>query len=51
MNTVSKLRRLGGVVVSMLVTGPKGRDGFLSAIKILSTPSFGGEVKPEVPRR
>jgi hypothetical protein len=41
-------RRLGGVVVSVLATGPKGRrfepgqgDGFLRAIKIRSTPSFG----------
>jgi hypothetical protein len=39
--------RLGGVVISVLVTGPKGRvfkpgrgDGFLRAIKIRSTPSF-----------
>jgi hypothetical protein len=38
--------RLGGVVVSVLVTGPKGYgfehgqvDGFLRAIKIRSTPS------------
>jgi hypothetical protein len=42
-------------VVSVLATGPKGRgftpgrgDGFLRAIKIRSTPSFGWEVKPEV---
>jgi hypothetical protein len=48
--------RLGGVVVSVLATGPKDRgfepgqnDGFLRAIKICSTPSFGWEVKPEVP--
>jgi hypothetical protein len=41
-------------VVSVLVAGPKGitfepgrGDGFLRAIKILSTPSFGWEVKPE----
>jgi hypothetical protein len=39
----------------MLATRPKGRgfkpgqgDGFLRAIKIRSTPSFGWEVKPEV---
>jgi hypothetical protein len=45
-------------VASVLVTGPKGRgfepgqgDGFLRAIKIRSTPSFGWEVKPEVPCR
>jgi hypothetical protein len=43
-----------GVVVGMLATGPKGRglklgreDGFLMAIKIRGTPSFGWEVKPE----
>jgi hypothetical protein len=47
--------RLDGVVVSVPATGPKGRgfdpgqgDGFLRAIKIRSTPSFGLEVKPEV---
>jgi hypothetical protein len=47
---------LGGVVVSVLATGPKGRgfkpdrgDGFLRAIKIHNTPSFGWEIKPEVP--
>jgi hypothetical protein len=45
-------------VVSVLVAGPKGRkfrhcrgDGFLRAIKIRSTPSFGWDVKPEVPCR
>jgi hypothetical protein len=50
--------RLGGVVVSVLATGPKGRgfepgqdDGFLRAIKNRSIPSFGSEVKPEVPCR
>jgi hypothetical protein len=49
---------LGGVVVSMLATGPKGRglepgqgDGFLRARKFRSTPSFGWEVKSEVPCR
>jgi hypothetical protein len=43
-------------VVSVLATGPKSRgfkpgrgDGFLRAIKIRSTPSFGGEVKREGP--
>jgi hypothetical protein len=48
--------RLGGVVVNVLATGPKGRgfktgrgDGFLRTIKICSTSSFGWEVKPEVP--
>jgi hypothetical protein len=48
--------RLGGVVVSVLATGPKGcwfkpgqGDGFLRAIKIRSTPSFGWEIKPEGP--
>jgi hypothetical protein len=50
--------RLGGVVVSVLATGPKVRgfkagrgDGFLRAIKIRSTSSFGWELKPEVPCR
>jgi hypothetical protein len=45
-------------VVSVLVTGSKGRgfkpgrgDGFLRAINVRSTPSFGWEVKPEVPCR
>jgi hypothetical protein len=44
-------------MVSLLAIGPKVRafnpgrgDGFLRAIKI-STPSFGGEVKPETPCR
>jgi hypothetical protein len=48
--------RLGGV--SVLVTGPKGHGfnpsrgyGFLRAIKIRSTPSFGWEVKLEAPCR
>jgi hypothetical protein len=50
--------RLGGVMVSMLATGPKVRglkpdrgDGYLRAIKIRSTPCFGGEVKPSAPCR
>jgi hypothetical protein len=50
--------RLGGVVFSVLDTGHKGRgfkpsrgDEFLRATKIRSTPSFGWEVKPEVPCR
>jgi hypothetical protein len=45
-------------MVNVLATGTKGRgfepgegDGFLRAIKIRSTPSFGWEVKPEVPCR
>jgi hypothetical protein len=49
---------LGGVVVSVIATGSKGRglqpgrgDGFLTAIKVRSTPSFGWDVKPEVPCR
>jgi hypothetical protein len=48
---------LGGVV-SVLATEPKVRgfepgkdDGYLRAIKISSTPSFGREVKPECPCR
>jgi hypothetical protein len=47
------LRRLGGKVVIVLATGPKGcgfkssrGDGFLRAIKIRSTPSFRWEIKP-----
>jgi hypothetical protein len=42
-------------VVSVLATGHKDRkfkpglgDGFLGALKIRSTPSFGWEVKPEI---
>jgi hypothetical protein len=60
MNRISRVyvfRRLGGVLVSVLATGPKSRgfkpdrgDGFLRAMKIRSTTSFGWEVKPEVPR-
>jgi hypothetical protein len=49
---------LGGLVAIELPTGPKVRgfnpgrdDGFLRAIKIRSTTSFGGEVKPSVPCR
>jgi hypothetical protein len=45
---VYKEGRLGGVVISVLAAGPKGRgfkpgrgDEFLRAIKIRSTPSFG----------
>jgi hypothetical protein len=52
------LCRFGDVVVSALAIGPDVRgfdpgqgDGFLRAIKIRSTPYFGWEVKPEVPRR
>jgi hypothetical protein len=47
---------LGGVVVSVLATGPKDRgfkpslsDGFLRVIKTCSTPSFRWEVKAEAP--
>jgi hypothetical protein len=46
--------RLGGVLaIGSKVCGFKtGRgDGFLKAIKIRSTPSFGGGVKTEAPRR
>jgi hypothetical protein len=49
---------LGGVVVSVLAVRLKacglklGRnDGFLRAIKICRTPSYGWEIKPEVPCR
>jgi hypothetical protein len=52
------LRRLGGKVVIVLATGPKGcgfkpsrGDGFLRTIKIRSTPSFRWEIKPEAPCR
>jgi hypothetical protein len=51
---IHSLNRLVGVMVSVLVIRPKIRcfkpglgDGFLRAIKIRSTSSFGGEVKPE----
>jgi hypothetical protein len=47
---------LGGVVVSVLETGPKGRefepgqgDGFLSAIKSAAHLPLGWEVKREGP--
>jgi hypothetical protein len=46
----------GSVMVSMLAIGPKvrgfkpsGDDGFLRVIKICSTPSFRGQVKPSAP--
>jgi hypothetical protein len=49
---------MGGVMVNMLVFGPKVRrfksgcgDGFLKTMKVYSTPSFGWEVKPLVPTR
>jgi hypothetical protein len=52
------MSRLGGVVVIVLATGPKGCGfkpgkgyGFLRVIKIRSTPSFRWEVKAEVPCR
>jgi hypothetical protein len=58
MESMEEYDRLGGVVVSVLDTGPKGGgfkpgrdDLFLRAIKIRSTPSFVWEVKPEVPCR
>jgi hypothetical protein len=51
-----QLSSSSGVVVSVLATGPKGHrfkpgqdDGFLMAIKICSTSSFGWEVKPKAP--
>jgi hypothetical protein len=56
--TIESSSGLGGVVISVLATGPKGfgfepgqGDEFLGAIKIRSTPSFGWEVKLEVPCR
>jgi hypothetical protein len=52
------LSRLGGAMVRVLAIGPKIRrftsgrgDGFLRAIKIRSTTSFGVEVKPSAPCR
>jgi hypothetical protein len=47
---------LGGLVVSVLATGPKVRGfdpdrGIKRVIKFRSTTSFGGEVKPSVPCR
>jgi hypothetical protein len=49
--------RLGGVIVSVLASGPKVRglkprlgDG-LRTMKFRSTPFFGEEVKPEAPCR
>jgi hypothetical protein len=49
---------VGGAMVNVLATGPEGHgfepnqgSGFLRAIKVRSTPSFGWEVKPEVPCR
>jgi hypothetical protein len=50
-----KLVVLGGIVASVLEILPKASskadegDGFLRTIKIRSTPSFRGEVKPEAP--
>jgi hypothetical protein len=48
--------RIGGVVVSVLATGPKARgfktgqgDGFLRVIKIRSKTFFGWDTNPEVP--
>jgi hypothetical protein len=46
------------LMVNVLAIGPKVRwfkpdrgDGFLRAMKIRSTPYFGGEMKPESPCR
>jgi hypothetical protein len=54
--TLMQFSHLGGVVVSVLATGPKGCgfkpgrvDGFLRAINIYSTRLFGWEVSREVP--
>jgi hypothetical protein len=53
-----RLSPLSGVVDSVLSTGPKVRElkhgrnnGFLTAIKIHITPSFGWDIKPEAPCR
>jgi hypothetical protein len=52
LENISLQSRLGGVMVSMLSIGLNGRalkpdrgNGLLNAIKLRSTPSFGGEVK------
>jgi hypothetical protein len=52
-NTTLPSTSLGGVMVSVVATGPKGSglehgqgDGFLREIKIRSTSSFGWKVKP-----
>jgi hypothetical protein len=57
-SVVQMICSLGGAVVSVLATGPNGRwfepgqgEGFLRAIKIRMTSSFGWEVKPEIPCR
>jgi hypothetical protein len=54
--SMKKASCLCGIMVSVLATGPNGfgfkpeqGNGFLRAIKICSTPSFGCEVKLEVP--
>jgi hypothetical protein len=38
------------IVSKFLAFKPDRDNGFLRAIKVHSTPSFGGEVKPPVPR-
>jgi hypothetical protein len=55
-NLMCLLCHLGGVVVSLLATGPKDNgfkrgwgNGLLRVIKICSTPSFGWGIKPEAP--
>jgi hypothetical protein len=55
-NSQQHYSRLGGVVVNLLATGPKSCEfeqgqgnQFLWTMKIRSTPSFGWEVKPELP--
>jgi hypothetical protein len=59
-NVRSQTLALGGLVVSVLATGPKvrgfkpGRGRWIWIFKddkIRSTPFFGGEVKPSVPCR
>jgi hypothetical protein len=54
--TVNRQSRLGGVVVSVLATRPKGHSFkpnamYFNGDKIRSTSSFGWEVKPEAPCR
>jgi hypothetical protein len=53
---VCRLVVLGGIMVSVLAivpgfasSNPAEGDGFLGAVKVRSTPSLGGEVKPSAP--
>jgi hypothetical protein len=55
---MSAVCRLSGVLFSVRAIGPKvcgfklaRGNGFVRAIEVHSTPSFGGEVKPKAPCR